>query len=214
MARPSPTLPPLENGDHLSRAEFERRQTGARPELRAELVEGVVHVVPPVRADLHGDPHARLAAWLFAYQRATPGTRVSIDATVYLGDDSAVQPDLSLRTVGDGPLRCRPRSGGVLVGPPELVAEIAASSASYDLHEKLRLYERHGVREYLVWRTCDVAVDWFALRDGRYQRLAPDRDGVLTSEVWPGLCLCVPALLAGDDRGVDAVLQEALRARG
>ncbi|MBK8977358.1 MAG: Uma2 family endonuclease, partial [Planctomycetes bacterium] len=103
---------------------------------------------------------------------------------------------------------------GVLVGPPELVAEIAASSASYDLHEKLRLYERYGVREYLVWRTLDAAVDWFLLRDGRYQRLAPDGHGVLSSEVCPGLCLCVTALLAGDDRGVDAVLQEALRARG
>jgi hypothetical protein len=36
-------IPPLENGDRLTRAEFMRRYA-AMPEVKAELIEGVVYV--------------------------------------------------------------------------------------------------------------------------------------------------------------------------
>jgi len=45
------------------------------------------------------------------------------------------------------------------------------------------------VREYLVWRVLEQAVDWFVLRAGQYERLVPDAQGVLRSEVFPGLWL-------------------------
>src|SRR5262249_29597918 len=83
-------------------------------------------------------------------------------------------------------------------GAPELAVEVTRSRASYDLHQKLGAYQRNGVREYLVWRTDDGEFDWFALRGGRYELLAPDSDGVLRSEVFPGLWLDVHAAL-GDD---------------
>src|SRR5438445_766771 len=78
-----------------------------------------------------------------------------------------------------------------------LVAEIAASTASYDLHTKLKVYRRNGVREYLVWRTLDGAVDWFVLRQGQFVALVPDA-GLLKSEVFPGLWLDADALVRGD----------------
>jgi hypothetical protein len=84
------------------------------------------------------------------------------------------------------------------------VAEITASTASYDLHSKLDGYRRNGIREYLVWRVMDGAVDWFALRGSRYELLPADGEGVLRSEVFPGLWLDVRSLLAGD---MAAVLQ-------
>ena len=62
---------PLENGDRLSRAEFERRYT-ARPDLKkAELIEGVVYMPSPVRAAGHAEPHAAidLPDKLRAYRR-------------------------------------------------------------------------------------------------------------------------------------------------
>ena len=58
-------------------------------------------------------------------------------------------------------------------GAPELVAEVASSSASYDLGKKLNVYRRSGVREYVVWRVLDREVDWFVNREGRFERIAP-----------------------------------------
>jgi len=57
-------IPPLENGDRLTRAEFERRYE-AMPELKkAELIEGVVHMPSPVRQRYHGRQHSHLNFWL------------------------------------------------------------------------------------------------------------------------------------------------------
>ena len=62
VARPHPFpetfVPPLENGDHLTRAEFERRYNAMPEHVRAELVEGVVVMASPVRFTLHGQQHA------------------------------------------------------------------------------------------------------------------------------------------------------------
>ena len=47
-------LLPLENGDRLSRAEFERRYQ-AHPEIKkAELIEGAVYMPSPIRFEQHG----------------------------------------------------------------------------------------------------------------------------------------------------------------
>jgi Uma2 family endonuclease len=99
---------------------------------------------------------------------------------------------------------------GYVEGAPELVVEVAASSASYDLHDKLRVYRRNGVEEYVVWRVLDREVDWFVLREGTYERLEADQTGILHSEVFPGLWLDVPALLARDLAAVLATLQKGL----
>ena len=58
------SIPPLEPGDRLSRAEFERRYD-AMPNLKkAELIEGVVYMPSPVRVRRHGRPHFHLITWL------------------------------------------------------------------------------------------------------------------------------------------------------
>ena len=50
-------IPPLENGDRLTRDEFERRYD-AMPDLKkAELIEGEVYMPSPVRHGRHGRPH-------------------------------------------------------------------------------------------------------------------------------------------------------------
>jgi Uma2 family endonuclease len=99
---------------------------------------------------------------------------------------------------------------GFLVGAPELVAEVAASSASYDLHDKLDLYRTDGVKEYLVWRTEDGEIDWFVLRRKRYVPQTPDRGGLLRSEQFPGLWLDPVALLNGDMAQVLKLVQEGI----
>jgi len=94
---------------------------------------------------------------------------------------------------------------GYVSGAPELVVEISATSVSVDLGDKLRAYRRNGVREYIVWSTFDEQLRWFVLRDGDFELLAGDGAGIVTSTVFAGLRLDVPALLRGD---LAAVLKE------
>lgn len=79
-----------------------------------------------------------------------------------------------------------------------------------DLHDKLHAYRRNEVREYVVWRVWDRAIDWFVLRDDRYQRLQLDAEGQYQSEIFPGLWLAPAALLRSDLAQVLAVLQQGL----
>ena len=98
---------------------------------------------------------------------------------------------------------------GYVEGAPELIAEIAASSVSYDLHDKLNAYRRNCVREYVVWRVWDRVIDWFVLREGRYVPLEAE-DGVYRSEVFPGLWLNAAAVLSGNLPQAVELLQEGL----
>ena len=205
-----PWLPPLENGDRLSRTEFERRYTAMPALKKAELIEGVVYVPSPVRFEQHGNPHAVLVGWLIHYCAYTLGVQPADNTTVRLDLDNEPQPDALLRILPEHGGQSHLDKDGYVSGPPELIAEVAASSASYDLHDKLKVYQRSGVREYIVWRVLDRTLDWFVLREGRYERLSPDPDGVLKSEVFPGLWLDAPALLSGDLAAVLVRLQEGI----
>ncbi len=201
-------VPPLENGDRLTRVEFERRYDAMPGVHKAELIEGVVFMPSPLRIRRHGRPSRHLSTWLGTYEAATPGVEGGNNSTVRLDLDNEPQPD--------GVLYIDPARGGqarisaddYLEGAPELVAEISASRASYDLNAKLTIYRRNSVQEYLVWRVLDGEIDWFRLRQADYERLVPDAGGLLRSEVFPGLWLDVPALLAGDLARVLAVVQQ------
>lgn len=201
-------VPPLENGDQLTRPEFERRYE-AMPHLKkAELIEGVVYVPSPVRYEGHGRQHSALNGWLVVYSASTPGVAVSDNTTVRFDLDNEPQPDVLLRFTHGG--QSRVAADGFLEGPPELVAEVASSSVAYDLHQKLDVYRRHGVHEYIVWRTADNAIDWFVLREGRYERLAPNEAEIYKSETFPGLWLNAAAMLQEDLAGVLKTLGEGL----
>jgi Uma2 family endonuclease len=212
-ASPESITPPLETGDRLSRAEFERRYT-AMPELkRAELIEGVVHVPSPVHLQRHAEPHFDFIIWLGTYKWATPGLRGADNATTRLDLDNEPQPDacLFIDPARGGQARVTPDD--YLEDAPELVAEIAASSVSYDLNTKLNVYRRNGVREYIVWRVLDRQIDWFVLREGEFVRLPLDDASVYRSEVYPGLWLDPAALVRGDTQSVQTTLQRGLASR-
>ncbi|HEY9708949.1 MAG TPA: Uma2 family endonuclease [Oculatellaceae cyanobacterium] len=204
-------LPPLESGDRLTRQEFEHRYQAMPLMKKAELIEGVVYVASPVRMANHSRPHAVLIGWLLVYKAATPGVDLGDNATVRLDLDNEPQPDALLRI--------EPEVGGnsyitdddYVEGPPELIAEIAASSASYDLNDKLNAYRRNEVQEYIVWQIYENRLDWFSLQEGRYVSLQPDEVGVIRSQIFPGLWLAVNALREGDLVQVLAVLQQGLQ---
>jgi Uma2 family endonuclease len=204
------SMPPLENGDRLTREEFERRYKAMPHLTKAELIEGVVYVPSPVRHRQHGQPHIVLSGWLVQYQASTPGVEASDNSTVRLDLDNEPQPDALLCIAPQYGGQIRLSEDGYIEGAPELVVEIASSSASYDLHAKMQVYRRNGVREYLVWRVLDQEIDWFALHGDQYQRLPCDSNGVYRSEVFPGLWLDARALLRGDLSTVLARVQHGV----
>lgn len=191
-----PAVPRLESGDHLSAEEFMRRY-GAMPDAkRAELIEGVVIMPSPV-STFHSMPHAALMHVLTCYRALTPVVEVHGNCTIKLDDGNVVEPDGLLRVPTEKGGRTRV-IGGYIWGGPELVAEIAATSASIDLHAKRDVYERHGVEEYLVWRALESSFDWFAMTDGKLVERPIPTDGVIRSVRFPGLWLDTAALLRLD----------------
>jgi Uma2 family endonuclease len=203
-------LPPLQSGDRLTRAEFERRYD-AMPHLKkAELIEGVVYVPSPTRHRNHSNPHFNLIYWLGTFAAATPGIEGGDNGSLRLNLDNEPQPDAYLIVLPSHGGQAQIDEDDYIVGAPELVAEVAASSASYDLHDKLHAYRRNGVREYVVWRVYDRSIDWFILREGRYERLALESAGHYQSEILPGLWLDPAALVSGDLLRVAGVVQQGI----
>lgn len=203
-----PSIPPLRDGDRLTADEFERR-FDTMPDLKkAELIDGVVYMPPPVSDEEHGGPHFDVISWLGMYRSVTPGIAGGSESTLRLDPRSRPQPDAYLRIVPESGGQARRDPGGYLVGGPELIVEVAASSAPLDLGPKLNTYQRHGVRKYIVWHVPDRTVHWFALRGDRYDPLPPDPDGVYRSEVFPGLWLDPAALTGGDVSRLVQVLQQ------
>jgi Uma2 family endonuclease len=202
-------LPPLESGDRLTRYEFEQRYHAMPHAKKAELIEGVVFMTSPVRVT-HGRSHGYIMAWLGSYCASTPGVDLCDNATVRLDLDNEVQPDALLRL--------EPESGGCsrispddyVEGPPELIVEVAGGSAAIDLHDKLKVYRRNEVQEYIVWQVYDKRIDWFILSEGQYLPLTPDEDGVIHSHTFPGLRLAAEALLEGNLAKVLAELQKGM----
>jgi len=202
---PSP-LTTLENGDRLNREEFERRYIASNIK-KAELIAGIVHVASPLRFTSHGKPHSQIIGWLVTYQSMVAGLEVGIEPTVRLDDDNEPQPDAVLFRV-DG--NAKIDADGYISGAPELIAEIAASTVSYDLHSKKSTYEHSGVKEYIVWRTLDRQIDWFILENGKYHKLEPDESGIIRSREFIGLWLNVDAILRHDMSTVIKTLQTGL----
>ena len=210
MTEKEPPVPPLNNGDRLTRAEFERIYS-AHPEIKkAELIEGVVYMPSPARHREHGKPHFHSIGWLSLYTASTPGVEGSDNATLRLDFENEPQPDALLFLPPEYGGTAGVDEEGYLEGTPELILEVSASSASYDLNQKKRVYARNGVPEYVVYLAYEQRVIWFVLRDGVYVKQQPDGDGVLKSERFPGLWLLPGALLAGNLSGVLETLQQGL----
>jgi Uma2 family endonuclease len=188
---------PLESGDRLTRKEFERRYLTRSDIKKAELIEGVVFVGSPVRLPEHAEPHADIMYWLGHYRRRHPECRVADNGTARLDEENEPQPDAMMfldRAAGG---QAEVDADGYLQGAPELVVEIAASSASHDLGAKMVAYQRNGVQEYIVWQILEDRIDWFRLEGGQFKLVSPV-EGQVESRVFPGLRLDVAAMVAGD----------------
>jgi len=201
-------FPPLEAGDHMNAAEFERRYH-AMPEVKkAELIRGIVYMPSPVRLEHHGEPHSDAVGWIVYYKSLTRGVRSGDNSTIRFDEWNEPQSDISLLIPARAGGQSTISEDDYVTGPPELVFEVTASSRSLDLGAKKGVYAEFGVKEYLVWRVQDEVIDWFKLQEGQYVSRDPDPDDIFRSTVFPGLWLDWKALLTGDLARVFAVLQQ------
>jgi Uma2 family endonuclease len=167
----------------------------------------------PLRFESHAEPHGYVIGWLWTYQIATPGVRLGIEPTVRLDRNNEPQPDGVLLITPTSKGQSRFSDDDYIEGAPELVIEIAASSVAIDLHDKKKAYCRNGVKEYIVWQIFEDKLDWFSLQQGQYVSLEVDANGIIKSQVFPGLWLSMSDLLAGNMQQVLAVLQSGLNSQ-
>lgn len=203
-------LPPLESGDHLNRYEFEHRYNATPHLKKAELIEGVVYMPAALRFKSHGQPHGQLITWFGVYASLIPGVALGDAPTVRLNLDNEPQPDAVLMIEECCGGQARISEDDYIEGPPELAAEISASSAAIDLRDKKRAYRRNGIQEYIVWQVFDQTLTWFSLQRGEYVPLPKNKDGLICSRLFPGLWLAVDDLLAGNMTSVLTRLQKGL----
>lgn len=218
-----PAVPLLYDGDRLTSEEFLRRYEADPYVVRAELLNGVVHInarrevvdgkeriMPPIGGEGHSAPQAKVMALMSFYAAHTPGLESHGPTTVHVSMLNNPEPDALLRIL--------PEYGGAsalgeddyIDGPPELLVEISNTTGSRDMTTRLEAYQFEGVKEYLVWRTNKDEITWFILRRKKYVPLVADADGVLKSETFPGLWLDTPRLLANDMATALATLQQGI----
>jgi Uma2 family endonuclease len=208
-----PAVLPFEDGDHMSVAEFIRRWEAMPADVqektkRAELIEGVVRM-PPISGGSHARPQFSFIGFLNIYTWATPGVLGFDASSIILDPKSMPEPDAILAIDPSCGGRVKLDEKGYIIGAPEWLAEIASSSVSYDLHAKKELYRKFDVKEYVVWRVKEDAIDWFALEGDEFKPL-PMVDGVYKSIVFPGLWLAASALIASDFATVRQILDQGL----
>jgi Uma2 family endonuclease len=202
-------LPPLESGARLDQRTFHARYEAMPPDVRAELIGGIVFMSSPLKPR-HGRMGTRVIRWLGEYEEETPGTEVLDNATDVLGPESEPQPDACLLILPEKGGQTWIGEDSYLAGAPELIVEIGESSESIDLHAKKLDYQKAGVLEYVVVALRTNQVFWLIRRRGKFKEMAPGADGIFRSEVFPGLWLDPAALLRRDGKRLLAVLQQGL----
>src|SRR5260370_29516402 len=201
-------VPALQNGDRLDQTPFPARYQAMPEGKRAELIGGIVYMPSPQKKP-HGRYQYRVLRWLGEYEENTPGTVVLVNSTSILGEKSEPEADGCLLILPE----CGGQSGdenGYVVGAPELLAEIAWSTESIDLNAKKTDYEKAGVREYVVVALRMKRVFWFIRRRVKFKDLAPGPDGIIRSEVFPGLWLEPAPLLRRDSKRIFGVVRPGL----
>jgi len=195
MLSPVVRSPGLVTGERLTVEEFLRRWEELPDLKNAELIDGVVYVPSPVSLT-HGSLDLLIHMWLGYYAQATPGCKGGSNST-WLMSGSAPQPDAYLRilpshggqSANEGPLGA---------GAPELAVEICVTSTEIDFGPKPALYQRAGVREYITVEQFGQRMIWRVLENGAYVAQTPPLDGIVRSQVFPGLWLDLAAFWSDD----------------
>lgn len=127
---------------------------------RWELLGGVPYSMSPAPSIKHQNMVMNIAAWLSVSLKGKTCKPFVAPVDVILSEGDVVQPDVFVV--------CDPEKIGekAVKGVPDLVFEVLSpGTALKDMREKKALYERAGVREYVVIDPLENYVQRFALND-------------------------------------------------
>ncbi|HWZ05220.1 MAG TPA: Uma2 family endonuclease [Mucilaginibacter sp.] len=101
----------------------------------------------------------------FLGDKVDDGFLVYSPMDVKLDEGNVLQPDILYVT----PERKAQVVKERVEGAPDLVIEIlSTSNAYYDLRQKKNIYEKYGVKEYIIVDPIEQSAELFALKDGVY----------------------------------------------
>ena len=200
----------LENGSTMDQKTFHALYLKTPEGFKAELIGGVVYVMSSPVSLRHGKHHSRLMRWLCTYTDDTVGTEVGDNTTNVLGEESEPQPDAFLIIEPEWGGQTTIDKKEMVHGAPELVAEVAVTSAAIDLKAKKADYERAGVKEYIVVLVESETIRWFVRTGGGFAEHLPDSDGIIRSIVFPGLWLEPHAFFERPTRRLFHILDSGL----
>lgn len=130
---------------------------------RWEIIAGEAWCMTPAPSLKHQTVAGNLFSLLNGYLRGKPCTPFIAPIDVVLAETDVVQPDIVI--VCDK----EKLTDANIQGAPDLVVEILSPSTGLkDRREKKALYERFGVREYLILNPTDETLERYLLADGRY----------------------------------------------
>lgn len=206
VTKPTPrirkSVPPLVHGDRLDAPEFHRRYAAMPEHVRAELIEGVVHMASPLSAG-HAKPHFNFIVLIGDYVFETPGL-VGYDNVSYrLNLRNEYQPDLLIARGED----TEEGDDDIVTGSSELAVEICRTSRTIDFTKKFKVYREHKVAEYMIWDAKPATLHWWRWVDGKYEPLVPDAKGIIRSVELPGLWLDTVALKDRDRKAARQTMQ-------
>lgn len=155
-------------------------------EERWEIIGGEAYLMTPAPSIRHQKISLRISALFAQFFKGRGCSAFAAPTDVVFDEQNVVQPDL-LVVCDQSKI-----TENNIKGPPDLIVEILSpSTALKDKREKKSLYERFGVREYLIVYPAEDLVERLVLGDdGRYA--APEVFGweeVLPLAAFPDLRL-------------------------
>ena len=146
-------------------------------------------VMSPSRIPLHQLVSARIFSAIsdFLKNKNDNGFFVYAPMDVKFDDGNVLQPDILYITED----RKADMLKNCVEGAPDLVIEILSpSNAYYDLRQKKDIYEKYGVKEYIIVDPLVQSAELYALKDGSYYvDQKAGNTGSLHSLVLPGMAL-------------------------
>ena len=132
-------------------------------EERWEVIDGVAYDMSPSPTERHQRIVLNMGSILRTKLGSNPCKVYVAPLDVYLDDFNFVQPDVMI-VCNKEKIKDR------IYGPPDMVIEVLSPSTSLkDKRIKKALYERFGVKEYILVHPEEMFIERYSLADGKFR---------------------------------------------
>ena len=142
-----------------------------------EIIDGVAYAMAPAPLIEHQSVSAKITRELEDMFADCKKCKVLLPVDWKISDDTVVQPD--------NLVICHiPKNKAYLTKAPEIIFEVLSkSTAKKDTTVKFELYEREGVKYYIIVDPDEKVAKVYGLKDGRYIKLLDASDEKVGFEV-------------------------------